>query len=97
MNKTGNPAWLLGWEADEIVIITLYAFYIPIFLMMMVKEKDFGFVKRFVLPLLGMGASIFMGYCCYVSYGELVVSYLAVFALFMLGGVIFYREKQKKK
>lgn len=39
MNKTGNPAWLFGWEADEIVIITLYAFYIPIFFMMMAKEK----------------------------------------------------------
>ena len=97
MNKTGNPSWLFGWEADEIVIITLYAFYIPIFFMMMAKEKDFSFVKRFVLPLFGIAASVFMGYCCVVSYGELVISYLVVFALFMLCGVAFYRIKPKKK
>lgn len=93
MNKTENPAWLLGWEADEIVIITLYAFYIPIFIMTMIKEKDFGFVKRIVLPLLGIAASVFMAYCCVVSYGELVLSYLVVFALFMLAGVAFYYVK----
>lgn len=97
MNKTGNPAWLFGWEADEIVIITLYAFYIPIFIMMMIKEKEFGFVKRYILPLLGIGASLFMGYCCVVSYGELVYSYLVVFALFMLAGVVFYHAKPKKR
>ena len=96
MNKTGNPAWLFGWEADEIVIITLYAFYIPIFFMMMAKEKDFGIVKRFVLPLLGIAASVFMGYCCVVSYGSLVISYLAVFALFMLVGAAFYYAGPKK-
>lgn len=96
MNKTENPAWLLGWEADEIVIITLYAFYIPIFIMTMIKEKDFGFVKRIVLPLLGIAASVFMVYCCVVSYGELVLSYLVVFALFMLAGVAFYYVKPGK-
>lgn len=96
MNKTENPAWLLGWEADEIVIITLYALYIPIFIMTMIKEKDFGFVKRIVLPLLGIAASVFMAYCCVVSYGELVLSYLVVFALFMLAGVAFYYVKPGK-
>ena len=96
MNKTGNPAWLFGWEADEIVIITLYAFYIPIFFMMMAKEKDFGIVKRFFLPLLGIAASVFMGYCCVVSYGSLVISYLAFFALFMLFGAAFYYAGPKK-
>lgn len=96
MNKTENPAWLLGWEADEIAIITLYAFYIPIFIMTMIKEKDFGFVKRIVLPLLGIAASVFMAYCCVVSYGELVLSYLVVFALFMLAGVAFYYVKPGK-
>ena len=96
MNKTENPAWLLGWEADEIVIINLYAFYIPIFIMTMIKEKDFGFVKRIVLPLLGIAASVFMAYCFVVSYGELVLSYLVVFALFMLAGVAFYYVKPGK-
>lgn len=97
MNKTGNPAWLLGWEADEIVIITLYAFYIPVFIMTMIKEKDFGFIKRIVLPLLGIAASVFMAYCCVVSYGVLVLSYLVVFTLFMLAGVAFYYVKPGKR
>lgn len=95
MNKTGNPAWLLGWEADEIVIITQYAMYIPIFLMFMIKEKDFSFWKRFALPSLGILACIFMCWCCVTSYGTLTISYLVTFAIIMLIGAFFYKKNKK--
>ena len=95
MNVTGNPAWLLGWEADEIVIITQYAMYIPIFLCFMVKEKSFGFLRRFVLPVLGLAACVFMCYCCVNAYGKLTLSHLAVYALFMGAGAFFYKPKKE--
>ena len=90
---TGNPTWLLGWEADEIVIITQYALYIPIFLYLIFKEKSFSPFQRFVLPVLGVCACLFMCYCCVRSYGSMVWSYLVVFVLFMAVGRIFYRKK----
>jgi APA family basic amino acid/polyamine antiporter len=93
-NTTGNPAWLLGWEGDEIVIITQYALYIPIFIHLIVREKDFSFFQRFVLPVLGVGACLFMCYCCVRSYGILTVSYLVVFFIFMGVGRMFYKKSK---
>ena len=89
---TGNPAWLLGWEADEIVIVTQYALYIPIFLNLIFREKEFNFFQRFVLPTVGTLACVFMCYCCVHSYGSLVWSYLVVFLIFMAVGRIFYKK-----
>ena len=92
-NATGNPEWLMAWEADEIVIITQYALYIPIFVYLMRKEKDLSFGKRFVLPVLGLAACFFMCYCCWSAYGTYqVISYLVVFFIFMAAGRCFYHE-----
>ena len=93
---TGNPTWFMAWEADEIAIITQYAFYIPIFLHLVFREKDFGFVKRFVLPILGVVACLFMCYCCVYAYGSLVWSYLVTFVIIMAIGRIFYHGKKSK-
>ena len=91
-NTTGNPWWLLAFEADEIVIITLYAMYIPIFLYLIFKEKEFNVFQRFVLPVLGLGACVFLCYCCYVAYGKYIISYLVLFAIIMLIGHMFYHK-----
>ncbi len=89
---TGNPAWLLGWEGDEIVIVTQYAFYIPIFLFLLFKGKEFS---KFQRGLAGVGtlACVFICYCCVRSYGTLVWSYLVVFAIIMIVGNLFYKKK----
>ena len=78
-NGTGNPEWLLAWEADEICIITLYALYVPMFIFVMIRKKEFNFVQRFILPLLALAASLFMCYCCYVSYGAKQITYYLIF------------------
>lgn len=93
MNTTGNPLWLMAWEADEIVIVTQYALYIPIFVHLIVRERQFSPFKRFVLPTLGIAACLFMCFCCWKSYGTyLTVSYLVVFAIIMGIGAFFYRK-----
>lgn len=94
---TGNPNWFFGWEADEIVIITQYALYIPIFLYLVFKEKEFNFFQRFVLPILGVIACVFMCYCCVLSYGSMVYSYLVVFAIFMLVGYLIDKKNKVSK
>ena len=66
-NTTGNPEWLLAWEADEIVIITLYALYVPMFIMTMIKKEHYSLNQRFIIPMLALASSLLMCYSCYVS------------------------------
>ncbi|NLW69564.1 MAG: APC family permease [Eubacteriaceae bacterium] len=85
MKTTNVPIWF-NWEPDEIVIIALYAFYIPMFISVMVKEKDLSFVKRFLLPALAIASCFFMIYCTIVSYGMQCLYFLIFLALVMLLG-----------
>ena len=92
INDLGSPAWLLAWEADEICIITLYAVYIPIYLAIIIKEKDMKFLFRFILPVLATIASGFMCYCAYLAYGIQTVYYIAFFILVIGIGMLFYKK-----
>ena len=90
--ELGIPA-LINWEPDELPIITLYGSYIPMFICMMIKHKEFNKFQRFVMPMLGIIACIFMVYCAVVAYGIQCVYYLIVFAVIMLIGALFMKEK----
>lgn len=85
-----------AFDSSELPIVTIYALYIPIFIMWMKKEKDEKPVRRFVLPVLAIIASAFMCYSCIVGHKWAVAWYLVVFALFMLLGAFFYKKKVKK-
>lgn len=98
-NATGKdtiPAFWC-WEADEICIITLYAFYVPIFIAMMVKCKGLNPFKRFVMPALATLCCIFMCYCAYDTYkaNNQIWSYLLTFAIIMFIGFLFSLDFKK--
>lgn len=97
MNPTGKIPAFWCWESDEVSIITLYAFYIPIFIAMMVKGKDLNVVKRFILPTLGVACCCFMCFCAYDGYkanGQ-IWSYLIVFSIIMFVGFFFSEDFKK--
>ena len=85
---------IFAFGYDEVVIITLYALYIPIFINMMIKSKDLHPVKRFVFPSLSLLSCAFMIYSAFVAYGINAIYYLIVFAVIMLIGLMFYRDKK---
>lgn len=90
----GKIALFWCWEGDEVSIITLYAFYVPMFIAMMIKCKDLHPVKRFVLPVLALACCFFMCYCAFNAYkphGQ-IYSYLLVFAVIMLIGFFFSQD-----
>lgn len=87
---------IISFENDELPIITLYAFYIPIFINMMRHSKELHPVKRFVLPSLSILACIFMIFCAFYAYKVQAFYYLFVFAAIMLVGLMFYRDKKGK-
>ena len=67
---------IFAFSYDEVVIITLYALYIPIFVNMMIKSKELHPVKRFVFPALSLLACGFMIYSAFVAYDIKVFYYL---------------------
>ena len=96
MGGLHNCQWL-AWEPDEISIINLYAMYIPMFIAIMVKCKDFGFFKRYILPGLGTLCCLFMCYCCWVGKGyQQVCGYLIFLAIVLLAGYIVKNSRKKK-
>lgn len=88
-----------GWfgpfcfDSSELPIITLYGMYIPMFIQFMRKEPSLNGFKRFVMPVLGLCGCLFMVYAAFAGYGVTVFYYLAVYAVFMVVGGLFYRRK----
>ncbi|MBO5897955.1 MAG: APC family permease, partial [Clostridia bacterium] len=93
---------LFSFDSSELPIVTIYALYIPMFIMWMKKEKSLGFVKRFLLPSVAILACGFMVYAAVYAHGITpylaakaegrfsmpVLFYLIVFAAIML--VVFF-------
>ena len=83
------------FDTSELPIITLYAAYIPIFIMLMKKEKDSSAFKRFVMPVLSLLGCIFMVVAACLAHGMAALYYLIVFAVIMIIGVFFSAVKEK--
>ena len=79
----------LAWEPDEIGIICLYVMYIPMMVGLMVKAKDLGFFRRFVLPGLGLLCCLFFAYAIWAGYGaKQCIGFLIFFAFVMFIGYL---------
>ena len=101
-NLAPDGGWfgVFNFDSSELPIITLYAFYIPIFILWMKKEKHLGKFRRFVLPSLSILSSAFMIFAAIYAHGITpyraaagegrfafpVLFYLIVFAAVMLAG-----------
>lgn len=82
------------FDSSELPIVTIYALYIPIFIMMMKKEKDLSTFKRFVMPTVSLMGCVFMIIAACFSHKMAVVAYLIVFAFVMVIGSMFVNKKQ---
>ncbi|AWI07253.1 APC family permease [Clostridium drakei] len=82
-----------SFDSSELPIVTIYAMYIPIFLMMMKKEKDLSCFKRFIAPTVSLVGCIFMIIAACFSHKIAVVAYLIIFAIIMIFGSIFSNKK----
>ncbi|OBR92335.1 MULTISPECIES: APC family permease [Clostridium] len=82
-----------SFDSSELPIVTIYALYIPIFIMMMKKEKDLNSFKRFIAPIISLAGCIFMIIAACFSHKMEVVAYLIVFAVVMIFGAMFSKEK----
>lgn len=111
-NLAPGGGWFgaFNFDSSELPIVTIYALYIPMFIMWMKKEKELGVVKRFILPSLSILACGFMIFAAVYAHGITplkeaisegrfscpVIFYLIVFAVIMLIGLLFYSPVKNK-
>ncbi len=99
---------LFSFDSSELPIVTLYAFYLPIYIAFMKQAKGLHPVKRFVFPILACLSSLVIIFCAVYAHGYVpylnaksegrfsfpVLFYLVVFAVVMLVGIFFYKNKK---
>lgn len=108
-NLTDGWFGYFNFDSSELPIITLYAFYIPILVTWMKKEKDMGVFKRFVLPAAAILACLAMVFAAIYAHGITpflnakangafsfpVLFYGIVFAAIMVAGALLKNPKKK--
>lgn len=110
-NLTEGWFGLFNFDSSELPIVTIYAMYIPMFIMWMKKEKDLGVFKRFVLPSLSTVACAFMVFAAVYAHGVTpfkaaaaegkfscpVLFYLILFVVIIVIGYFFSASYKNKK
>ncbi len=86
-----------NFDMTELPIVTIYAAYIPIFIVMMKKATDLGVFKRFIAPFLAIIGCIFMIVAACFSHGIAVVWYLITFVVIMIIGALFSKSRSIEK
>ncbi len=100
---------LFSFDSSELPIITIYAMYIPMLIMWVVKEKDLSVFKRFVLPILAIIACLFLVFVAVWSHGVTpflnaqaegkfsfpVLFYLIIYVVIMAVGFLFSKDFKK--
>jgi len=107
-NLTKSIFGLFTFDSSELPIITIYALYIPIFIMFIIKHGKENIFKNTIMPILGVIASGFMIYAAFYAHGITkyqaaaeagefafpVLFYLILFVVIMGIGTFFYRKKK---
>lgn len=98
------------FDSSELPIITVYALYIPIFIMFIKKEGKNSIFKNVVMPILAIVCSLFMIFVAIYAHGITkynaaaangefsfpVLFYLIVFAVIMAIGALLYKPRKKE-
>ncbi len=107
-NLTNGWFGLFNFDSSELPIVTIYGMYVPILIAWMIKEKDMGIVKRFILPIASLIACVFMVFAAIYAHGITpylaakaegrfsfpVLFYLIVFAVIMFIGFLLNRPRK---
>jgi APA family basic amino acid/polyamine antiporter len=92
MSSFKDKLGMFAFDPTELPIITIYPFYIPIFIKMM-TNKEFNGIQRFVAPVLSIAGSVLMVVASVIAHGKEIPGYLIIFAIVMIIGVLFMKKK----
>lgn len=95
-NATGFAANFL-FDSTELPLICVYAFYLPIYVMLMVKGKDLNAFKRIIMPILAFAGACLFIYAAIAKHGMKNIGFLIVAAVIMLVGALTRNSGAKAK
>ena len=95
-SATGFGANFL-FDSTELPLVCVYAFYLPIYVMLMVKSEGLNPFKRFVMPILSFAGACLFIYASIAKHGMKNVGFLIVAAVIMIVGAIFRNSRESKK
>lgn len=109
-NLTTPIFGVFSFDSSELPIITIYALYIPMFIMFIIKEGKKNIFKNIVMPILAILASLFMVFVAVYAHGIRpyqnalakgefsfpVLFYLIVFGAIMALGAFLYKKRTRK-
>jgi APA family basic amino acid/polyamine antiporter len=82
------------FDVAGLVPITLNGFLIPVLVMVVIKQVDFGWFNRFVAPIVALVGASFLVYAVWYTQRGAAFFYLALFVVLMGIGMLKYRKKQ---
>ncbi len=108
-NLTSGWFGYFNFDSSELPIVTIYGMYIPMFIAWMIKEKDMGVFKRFILPFISLVACVFMVFAAVYAHGITpyltakangefsfpVLFYMIIFAVVIIVGAILRKAGHK--
>ena len=108
-NLTAPIFGVFSFDSSELPIITIYALYIPMFIVFIIKEGKKNIFKNIVMPILAIIASLFMVFVAIYAHGVRpyqnaaangefafpVLFYLIVFTVIMTIGAFLYKKRSK--
>ena len=82
-----------SFDSSEMPVVTVYAMYIPMFFMFILKSRKEKNIINLLLPAAGICACLFIMTCAVIAHGRDVIDYLSAFASIMLMGAAFNKNK----
>ncbi len=89
LSSIGGGMGIFAFDSTELPLVCVYAFYLPIYIMFMVKGKEFGPFKRFVMPALAFAGACLFIYASIVKHGIKNLGFLVIALVIMLVAFIF--------
>ena len=93
---TGKGSIFL-FDSTELPLICVYAFYLPLYVMLMVKGKEFNVFRRFIMPILSFAGACLFIYAAIDKHGVKNIGFIIIAAVIMLIGALTYNSKSAKK
>lgn len=93
---TGKGSIFL-FDSTELPLICVYAFYLPLYVMLMVKGKEFNVFRRFIMPILSFAGACLFIYAAIAKHGIKNIGFIIIAAIIMLIGALTYNSKSAKK
>ena len=93
---TGKGSIFL-FDSTELPLICVYAFYLPLYVMLMVKGKEFNVFRRFIMPILSFAGACLFIYAAIAKHGIKNIGFIIVAGIIMLFGAILYSPRSVKQ